>query len=108
MVSELLTLSEYQVVLKSQELAVIHFFAKWSPPCRMIYPHFQKLEAEYRGRVAFFRVDIDIAPEISRIAKVQGIPTFVFYKRGDSVNILEGADETDLLKKLKELSFRHT
>jgi thioredoxin 1 len=106
MVSELLTLTEYQAILRTQELAVIHFFAKWSPPCRQIYPQFQKMESEFRPHISFYRVDIDIAPEISRTAKVQGVPTFVFYKRGDSVNILEGGDETDLFKKLKELSYR--
>lgn len=108
MVSELLTQGEYQAVLRSQELVVIHFFTKWSPPCRAFLTPFLRLEAEFRNRIAFFSVDIEIAPEIARAARVQGVPTFVLYKRGDSVNIVEGADEAELLKKLRELTFRPT
>lgn len=105
MISELLTLSEFHAVTRANEHVVIQFFAKWSPPCRMVYPAFAQL-ATRNPALACFRVDVDVSPEISRAAKIRGMPTFVFYKRGESVNILEGGDEAELVRKTGELTFR--
>lgn len=102
MVTELLTMREYETATRSAEFAIIFFYAKWSPPCGQISQFYNRLSERF-PTVALLRVNIDMAPEISSHARILGTPTFVFYKRGESVNVLEDANEQELVKKTGEL-----
>jgi thioredoxin 1 len=51
---------------------VIDFGAEWCGPCRFIQPVFERLSEESRG-VAFYRIDIDQAPDISQEVGIRSV-----------------------------------
>lgn len=59
--------------ISGPEPVVVDYWATWCGPCKLIGPHFAKLEAKYPG-VTFAKVDIEevpvsvisCCPEISR------------------------------------------
>jgi thioredoxin 1 len=59
----------------------IEFFATWCPHCQRMAPIIAELAKEYEGRVKFFLVDVDQAPEACDKYNVSGTPTMFFYKK---------------------------
>jgi thioredoxin-like negative regulator of GroEL len=57
----------------------------------MVGPIIEQLAAEYTGRVAFGKLNVDDNPMISSSFGVQGIPTLIVFKNGEPVETLVGA-----------------
>ena len=66
----------------------------------MISPHFEKLATEYPNAI-FVKVDVDEKGGIAGMCGISGMPTFQFYKGGNVVAEMCGADP-DGLKELLE------
>lgn len=64
-------------------------------PCVAIAPFFESLAAKY-PTVTFFKVDVDEAEEISTKQNVNAMPTFQFFKGGNKVGELVGANKDQL------------
>ena len=73
----------------------IDFFAEWCGFCKMISPTFESLEKEHPN-VYFAKVDVDVNAKAAENGSVSAMPTFNFYKHGDIVNKLVGANRSKL------------
>ncbi|CAM9850032.1 unnamed protein product [Scytosiphon promiscuus] len=80
-----------------REKSVLYFTAKWCPPCRRIGPFLAELSEETPD-VAFGKIDIDDNEEAAQMAGIKSIPTFKFFKGGEEVDTMSGAD-ADLLEQ---------
>uniref|UniRef100_A0A7S3JH26 Thioredoxin n=1 Tax=Euplotes harpa TaxID=151035 RepID=A0A7S3JH26_9SPIT len=94
MVHVVKTLEEFKekLVEAGDSLVVVDFFATWCPPCKYIAPILEKI-AEDNQDVHFYKVDVDENSETSAEAKIECMPTFIFFKSGTEVHRIEGADE---------------
>ena len=82
-VPSLATPAEFEAkVLKSPTPVVVDFFATWCQPCHMLEPTLAAVEADYRGRVAFYRVDVDKAPELAKNWGIEAMPTVMVFDKG--------------------------
>jgi len=54
---------------------VVDFWAAWCGPCRYLDPIIAELEKEYKGRVLFIKVDVDIHLALSAYFSVSAVPT---------------------------------
>ena len=79
-----------QEVLKADGLVVVDFWAEWCAPCRMLAPMFQKLAAEFAGRMKFVKVDVDASPDAPNKYGVRGIPTLIIFRNGQEVDRVVG------------------
>jgi len=80
-------------------LIVIDFFATWCGPCKYIAPIFADL-SEKLTNIAFLKVDVDEVNEISQEEEISAMPTFLFYKNGEIVHKIVGADIDEINKTL--------
>ena len=60
-------------------LVVIDLWADWCGPCRMLAPVIDELEKEL-SEVKFCKINVDDEPELTRLFKVQSIPTVALVK----------------------------
>lgn len=53
---------------------VIDFYATWCGPCRKLSPIIEELAKEYKGKIDFYKIDVDKNPELSKAYQVATIP----------------------------------
>jgi len=93
-----------EIVLKSDKLVIIDFWAEWCGPCRMVTPIIEEISEEYDGKVLVAKVDVDKNPGISSKLGIRNIPTVMFYKNGEMVDKQVGAvPKSNFVSKLEPL-----
>jgi thioredoxin 1 len=85
-------------VLKSDQVALIDFWAQWCGPCRAIAPIIEDLANEYEGKAVIGKVDVDTNQEIAMKYSIRSIPTILILKNGEVVDRHVGATTKAVLK----------
>ena len=78
-------------VLTSDKLSIVDFWAEWCGPCRAIGPIIDDLSNEYAGKVNVGKVNVDNNPQISSNYGITSIPAILFFKNGEVVDKMVGA-----------------
>jgi thioredoxin len=80
-----------QIKDAGSRLVIVDFFAVWCGPCKMIAPLYAQLSVKYPTAL-FLKVDVDQLRETAAKCGIRAMPTFQFYKHGELVEELVGAD----------------
>ena len=70
---------------------VVDFWATWCGPCRMVAPILEQLAAEYDGKIVVGKCDVEEHDELAAEYGIRNIPTLLFFKNGEVVDKLIGA-----------------
>eukprot|EP01084_Bolivina_argentea_P233078 392630_1 len=93
-----------EITTKSgNKLVVCDFFAVWCGPCKQVAPQFERLAKLYGKNAIFIKVDVDRNRTLAQNKKIAAMPTFHFYKNGNKVDEMRGAN----VSKLEELILKH-
>jgi thioredoxin 1 len=102
MVKEIKTLDEFKKETSYDGLTVIDFYATWCGPCKVIAPIVDQLESQ-NPSVHFFKVDVDGAPEVAAENGITHMPTILFYKNGEKVETVVGANVNKIREAVSTL-----
>lgn len=81
----------------------IDILNKKGGPCRFIGPKFEELSKQAENAdIVFAKVDVDEAEDVAADQKIQAMPTFKFFKNGQQVAEMMGADLAKLTALLAE------
>ena len=70
---------------------VVDFWATWCGPCRMVAPIISELAEKYDGRIVVGKCDVEENEEMAAEFGIRNIPTILFFKNGEIVDKLVGA-----------------
>lgn len=70
---------------------LVDCWAPWCGPCRMLSPVIEQIAKDYRGRLKVVKLNTDDNPKTATKFNIQGIPTMLFFKRGEQVDRVTGA-----------------
>ena len=97
--------SENFASLKTGNLPlVVDFWATWCGPCRMMAPIIEELANEYDGKGVVGKCDVEECEELAAEFGIRNIPTILFFKDGDVVDKIVGAQpKAKLIEKINTL-----
>lgn len=100
-----ITDQSFDALLKENEVVVVDFWATWCGPCQMVGPIIEELAADYEGRAAIGKCDVDANSELPAQFGVRNIPTILLgNKKGCRRKYLATAFLYLGVLNLKELS----
>lgn len=85
-----------EVVLKSDKLVVVDFFATWCGPCQMLSPVLEEISHELSD-VTIVKVDVDEAPQLAEKYGVFSIPNVVMIKDGKEIDRFVGFNSKEVV-----------
>jgi len=93
-------------VLKSEIPVLVDFFADWCGPCQAIAPMIETLAKEFDGKIKIGKVNVDENPQTPSKYGVRGIPNLIFFKNGEVVEQIVGANFSleEMRTKLEKLA----
>ena len=84
--------SENFETLKNGSLPlVVDFWATWCGPCRMLGPVIAELAEDYADRIVVGKCDVEENEDLSVEFGIRNIPTILFFKNGQVVDKMVGA-----------------
>jgi len=78
------------IIVKSKIPVFIDFWAVWCGPCKLLNPIVEELEKEFKGKVLFLKVNVDIHKSIASYFQVNAIPAVFIVNNKTVVKMFPG------------------
>lgn len=93
-----------QLVLGNSErgLVLVHFWSPKAGPCLVLMPRLVRLASEYGGRFLLVMLNTDELGQIARQWGVTSVPTVKFFRRGQVVHTIHGAESDAVFRQAIE------
>ena len=99
-----ITNENFESLKNGEQPLVVDFWATWCGPCRMVGPVISELAQEYDGRVTVGKCDVEENEDLAAEFGIRNIPTILFFKGGQVVDKIVGAQsKTKLQEKFEAL-----
>ncbi|HEX7554269.1 MAG TPA: thioredoxin domain-containing protein [Geothrix sp.] len=79
-------------------ITVVDFWATWCAPCRELATVTEVLAAEFKGKAAFAKLNVDDYIPLSEKYEVLSMPTLVIFKDGQAIGRIVGSLPIDQLR----------
>jgi len=84
-----------KVVLKSDKVVLIDFWAEWCGPCRTLGPIIEEINKDYEGKAIIGKLDVDNNQKFAAEYGIRSIPTVLIFKNGEVVHRQVGVASKD-------------
>ena len=86
-----LDLVTFDEAIDSTTPVAVDFYADWCGPCIEVAPVIDELTEEYRGKIAFMKLNVDENPRIADRYEIVSIPTLIVFSNGKVIKKIVGA-----------------
>jgi len=93
---------KYSEIISSETPTLVDFTATWCGPCKAMAPVLEQLAAKVGEKARIIKIDVDKNQSLSQELRIQGVPTFILYKKGEIVWRQSGMQSLTFLESLIE------
>ncbi len=86
----IITDHNFNDIINTDKGIVIDFYADWCGPCKILSPIMAELANEYGDKVVIGKVDTESNPQLSEYFKIRSIPTLMFIKNKQVIEVING------------------
>lgn len=114
-VLSIIDMKEFDALLNTVDVVVVHFWAEWAPQCIDMNEVMEELARKYvvtsdsqpqqQQVIKFVKVEAEECPELSEREDISAVPTFAFYRnfgKRDVEATIDGAKAAELTEKVHE------
>ena len=86
-----------ELVIKSDKLVIVDFWAEWCGPCKAIAPILDEICDQFGDKVVIGKVNVDEVKQTPVKYGIRSIPSILLFNKGDVVEQRVGAVSKDEL-----------
>ena len=89
-------------VLASPVPVLVMFSASWCAPCKAMAPHLEKIAADYAGKLAVLKADVENTQQAAQRYGAATLPTVVLFRGGGVIDGFTGARAAAAVRTMLE------
>ncbi len=89
----------FKNIINSDKPILVDFWAEWCGPCRMLIPIIEELSNDMSDVIDIYKCNVDECSEIASSFNIRSIPTLILFRKGEILDITQGAASKAVIKK---------
>jgi thioredoxin 1 len=95
-------MESFKDIINGDTPVLVDFFATWCGPCKAMSPIIESLGKELQGKTRILKIDIDKNQPVAQHYQIQGVPTFIIFKKGEMLWRHSGTIDKNTIKQQLE------
>ena len=75
-------MESFKEIINSDKPVLVDFYGDWCGPCKAMNPVIKEVAHSVQGKARVIKVDVDRSVEAAQAYQVQGVPTFIVFRKG--------------------------